>query len=95
MSEAEGLPRIGENAPDFSAVTTLSQDFGFSVWQEQDWVVFFSHPADFTPVSTTELVEFARRHETSRRKASSYSASVWTAFMPIWLAREYQGENWA
>lgn len=68
MSEVQGLPRIGENAPDFSAVTTLSQDFGFSVWQEQDWVVFFSHPADFTPVSTTELVEFARRHEDFKKR---------------------------
>ena len=68
MSEAQGLPRIGENAPDFSAVTTLSQDFGFSAWQEQDWVVFFSHPADFTPVSTTELVEFARRYEDFKKK---------------------------
>lgn len=68
MSESEGLPRIGENAPDFDAVTTLSQAFGFSAWQEQDWVVFFSHPADFTPVCTTELVEFARRHEDFRKK---------------------------
>ena len=68
MSETPGLPRIGENAPDFSAVTTLSQDFGFSAWQEQDWVVFFSHPADFTPVSTTELVEFARRYEDFKKK---------------------------
>ena len=68
MSEAEGLPRIGENAPDFSAVTTLSQDFEFSAWQEQDWIVFFSHPADFTPVCTTELVEFARRYEDFKKK---------------------------
>ncbi len=68
MSEAANLPRIGENAPDFYAVTTLSQAFEFSAWQEQDWVVFFSHPADFTPVCTTELVEFARRHEDFRKK---------------------------
>ena len=68
MSEAAGLPRIGENAPDFHAVTTVSQVFGFSAWQEQDWVVFFSHPADFTPVCTTELMEFARRHEDFMKK---------------------------
>lgn len=63
MSETVSLPRIGDPAPDFQAVTTFSSNFGFTVWQEQDWVVLFSHPADFTPVCTTELVEFARRHE--------------------------------
>lgn len=63
MSESVSLPRIGDPAPDFQAVTTFSSNFGFTVWQEQDWVVLFSHPADFTPVCTTELVEFARRHE--------------------------------
>ncbi|GJL50172.1 peroxiredoxin [Candidatus Nitrospira salsa] len=69
MSEGTGLLRIGDRAPDFSAVTTHSSDFNFSVWQEQDWIVLFSHPADFTPVCTTEILEFARRHEqfTSRR----------------------------
>lgn len=68
MSESPSPPRIGDHAPDFYAVTTLSQDFGFSAWQEQDWVVFFSHPADFTPVSATELVEFARRYDDFRKK---------------------------
>ena len=63
MSDSVSLPRIGDKAPDFQASTTASQEFGFSVWQEQDWVVMFSHPADFTPVCTTELVEFARRFE--------------------------------
>ncbi len=68
MSESVSLPRIGDSAPDFQAVTTFSSNFGFTVWQEQDWVVLFSHPADFTPVCTTELVEFARRHEEFRKR---------------------------
>ncbi len=63
MSEATGLPRIGDHAPDFQALSTHSADFNFSAWQEQDWVVLFSHPADFTPVCTTEILEFARQHE--------------------------------
>lgn len=63
MSEPVSLPRIGDPAPDFQAVTTVNNNFGFSAWQEQDWVILFSHPADFTPVCTTELVEFARRYE--------------------------------
>jgi peroxiredoxin (alkyl hydroperoxide reductase subunit C) len=68
MSETVSLPRIGDPAPDFQAVTTFSTNFGFTVWQEQDWVVLFSHPADFTPVCTTELVEFARRNEEFRKR---------------------------
>lgn len=68
MSESVSLPRIGDPAPDFQAITTFSSNFGFTVWQEQDWVVLFSHPADFTPVCTTELVEFARRHEEFRKR---------------------------
>lgn len=55
------IPRIGETAPDFEAVTThgtvrLSDYRG-------KWVVLFSHPADFTPVCTTEIMEFARQSE--------------------------------
>jgi peroxiredoxin (alkyl hydroperoxide reductase subunit C) len=68
MSETVSLLRIGDPAPDFQAATTFTSDFGFTVWQEQDWVVLFSHPADFTPVCTTELVEFARQNEEFRKR---------------------------
>jgi len=68
MSEDAGLLRIGDKARDFIAATTSAKEFAFSAWQEQDWVVFFSHPADFTPVCTTELVEFARRYQDFRKK---------------------------
>ena len=68
MSEERGLPRIGDHAPDFSAVTTQHTDFNFSRWQEQDWVVLFSHPADFTPVCTTELIAFARIHDLFKQR---------------------------
>ncbi len=63
MAEVVSLPRIGDRAPDFMAATTHIPDFNFSAWQEQDWIVMFSHPADFTPVCTTEILEFARKHE--------------------------------
>jgi peroxiredoxin (alkyl hydroperoxide reductase subunit C) len=61
MSEPTSLPRIGDTAPDFVAVTTHTPELKFSEWQGDSWVVFFSHPADFTPVCVTELAEFARR----------------------------------
>jgi peroxiredoxin (alkyl hydroperoxide reductase subunit C) len=63
MPEVISLPKIGDPAPDFTAVTTQSPAMTFSEWQGNSWVVFFSHPADFTPVCTTELTEFARRNQ--------------------------------
>ena len=53
------LPRLNEPAPDFTAQTTHGPLTLSSL--KGKWVVLFSHPADFTPVCTTELVEFARR----------------------------------
>ncbi len=55
-----GIPRIGEPAPDFTATTTHGA-LQFSQWRGDKWCILFSHPADFTPVCSTELTEFARR----------------------------------
>jgi len=55
------MPRIGDMAPDFEIETTFGmlrlEDFKGS------WLIFFSHPADFTPVCTTEFIEFAKTYE--------------------------------
>ncbi len=54
------MPRIGDQAPDFTAVTTKGK-IKFSDFAKDKWVVMFSHPADFTPVCTTEMSGFATR----------------------------------
>jgi peroxiredoxin (alkyl hydroperoxide reductase subunit C) len=52
------IPRIGDQAPDFEATTTKGP-VKFSDFAKDKWVVLFSHPADFTPVCTTEMTGFA------------------------------------
>jgi peroxiredoxin (alkyl hydroperoxide reductase subunit C) len=54
------MPRIGDVAPDFTAVTTKGT-IKFSDYAPGKWIVMFSHPADFTPVCTTEMSGFATR----------------------------------
>lgn len=56
--ETASLPRIGEKAPEFKAVTT-QWPIDFPKQYEWNWVILFSHPADFTPVCTSEFMTFA------------------------------------
>jgi peroxiredoxin (alkyl hydroperoxide reductase subunit C) len=52
------MPRIGDPAPEFTATTTQGE-ISFPGDFAGHWVIFFSHPADFTPVCTTEFMTFA------------------------------------
>jgi len=56
------MPLIGEKAPSFKAETTQGP-INFPDNYKGKWVVFFSHPADFTPVCTTEFMTFASMQE--------------------------------
>jgi peroxiredoxin 2/4 len=54
------MPRIGDKAPDFTAVTTQGE-IEFPSDYRGKWIILFSHPADFTPVCTSEFMTFAKR----------------------------------
>ena len=56
------MPLIGDLAPDFEAVTTIGK-LRFSDYIKGKWTILFSHPADFTPVCTTELTGFAKEKD--------------------------------
>ena len=53
-----GVVKIGEKAPDFEAITTYGK-ISLKDYKEK-WLVLFSHPGDFTPVCTTEMIAFSK-----------------------------------
>lgn len=57
-----GMPRIGDPAPAFTATTTQGE-IDFPADYAGKWVILFSHPADFTPVCTSEFMTFATMQE--------------------------------
>ena len=67
---------LGDEAPNFTAVTT-DGEIDFHDWKKGRWAVLFSHPADYTPVCTTELgATAALNHEFVRRGVKTIAISV-------------------
>jgi len=80
--EAFSMPRLNEQAPDFEAVTThgvrkLSDYNG-------KWLILFSHPADFTPVCTTEFIAFQEiKSELDKRNVNLLGLSIDSVYSHI------------
>ncbi|WP_018085362.1 peroxiredoxin [Desulfurispora thermophila] len=83
------LPRLGEPAPPFEAVTTHGvlrlEDYKGS------WLILFSHPADFTPVCTTEFIAFARLYpELQKRNVELLGLSIDSVYSHIAWVRNIE-----
>lgn len=96
-SQGTCLPLIGEKAPAFEAETTQGK-IRFPEDYKGKWVVFFSHPADFTPVCTTEFMTFASREDEFKKlNAELLGLSIDSTYSHIaWLRTikekiEYKG----
>lgn len=88
------IPRINEPAPDFEAKSTQGVIRLSNYTSKGRWVMLFSHPADFTPVCTTEFVEFARRSpDFERRNVQLIGNSVDSVYAHIAWIRNIEQQH--
>jgi peroxiredoxin (alkyl hydroperoxide reductase subunit C) len=88
-------PRLELNGPvpDFEATTTHGP-IRLSKWNKGKWVILFSHPADFTPVCTTEFMAFAKlEDELKKRNVALLGNSIDSVYSHIGWVRSIK-ENW-
>lgn len=85
--------RLGDPAPDFEANTTHGP-IKFSEWQGDSWAILFSHPADFTPVCTTEMVGFAQRADAfAERNVKLIGNSIDSVYSHIAWVRDMESKH--
>ncbi|HET9088061.1 MAG TPA: peroxiredoxin [Acidobacteriaceae bacterium] len=85
------MPRIMDDAPDFEAKTTHGTVRLSDYTTKGKWVMLFSHPADFTPVCSTEFLAFARRNqEFEKRNVQLIGLSIDSLFSHIAWARDIE-----
>jgi len=76
LLKTQNYLRIGDKAPDFTAQSSQGE-FNLYKYLADSWVIFFSHPADYTPVCTTELGRAAKlAHEFAKRNVRMLAVSV-------------------
>jgi peroxiredoxin (alkyl hydroperoxide reductase subunit C) len=97
MSEATDTTRarveLNGPAPDFTANSTHGP-LTLSKWAQGKWVILFSHPADFTPVCTTEFMEFARRFgEFEKRNVALLGNSIDSVYSHIAWTRDIEHKS--
>lgn len=93
--EMKRMPLIGDDAPVFKAKTTQG-DINFPDDYKGKWVILFSHPADFTPVCTTEFMTFASMmHEFKALDTDLIGLSVDSLYAHIaWLRTIKEKIEW-
>ncbi len=88
------MPLIGEEAPSFTAVTTQGE-INFPQDYKGKWVILFSHPADFTPVCTTEFMTFGSMiDEFKELNTELVGVSVDSLYSHIAWLRKIQELEW-
>lgn len=88
------LPLIGDRAPEFKALTTKGT-VNFPEDYKGKWVLFFSHPSDFTPVCTTEFMTLASmQDEFKEMNVELLGLSVDSLYSHIAWVRTIEGLEW-
>ena len=94
MEEMKRLPLIGDKAPEFTALTTNGR-VNFPEDYKGKWVLFFSHPSDFTPVCTTEFMTLASmKEEFAAMNVELLGLSVDSLYSHIAWVRAIESYEW-